>query len=157
MTGEKKILKILQYLGYSESVAELIQKHKKLLLYTLIGGVAVLLDLTLFTLLAAMTPLHILVINTISVFSAMIYSFVVNAKINFKISDQMMKRFVIFTIVTGVGYSISSLMLTLGSLVELNPILVKVTSLPLVLIVQFSLNSKITFSDNISSKVPGGQ
>ena len=130
----------------------LIFKYKKFIIYTAIGGTAVILDFTIFTVLAQVYDVTPLLANSVSTFTAMIYSFLINSFVNFKVSDKLLLRFISFGIVALFGFAISSLMLAIFSYwLGLNPVLIKATSLPIVLVVQFMLNSKVTF------KVTGGE
>lgn len=129
-------------------VKKVVKKNRKFILYTIIGGGAVLLDVGIFWVLTSLTPLHVLVANTISIFTAMLYSFALNAKYNFKVNDRLFRRFISFIVVTGIGYSTSTLLLfTLSELGGLDPLVVKIASLPIILLIQFGLNSFFTFKE----------
>lgn len=130
----------------------LIFKYSKFILYTAIGGTAVVLDFTIFFVLAEIYSVTPLLANSISTFTAMIYSFLINSFVNFKVRDKLLIRFISFGMVALFGLAISSAMLVVFSYwLSLNPVLIKAASLPIVLVVQFMLNSRVTF------KVKGGE
>lgn len=123
-----------------------INKFEKIVMYGIIGGFAVAIDVGLFWLLDATTNISVILNNAISIFVAMIYSFLMNAFFNFRTRTGLLKRFISFGIVTSFGFLVSSLMLwILGEAAGLNSVLVKNLTLPVVFIVQFTLNSRFTF------------
>jgi putative flippase GtrA len=129
-------------------------RYRRFIVYSVIGGLAVMIDFSIFAALALFTAIPVLLANTISTFTAMVYSFLTNAFFNFKVSDKILLRFVSFSIVTLCGYLISTGMLWLFVTVyDFNPVLIKAASLPVVLLVQFYLNSKVTFKRRTRTKV----
>lgn len=127
-------------------LVELINRYETFVLYCLIGGVALSMDVGLFWLLDGLTELPVIVSNGLSIMTAMIYSFLMNAFFNFRTRSGLGKRFIMFGLVTFLGFLISSLILwTLSDLIGLNSVLAKILTLPVVFVVQFSLNSRFTF------------
>jgi putative flippase GtrA len=123
-----------------------INKFERLILYGLIGGGAVVIDVGLFWLIDTVTDTSVIVNNGVSIATAMVYSFLMNAYFNFKTRTGLFKRFFSFCVVTSSGFLISSVMLwTMSDLLGMPAILVKNLTLPVVFIVQFTLNSKFTF------------
>lgn len=125
-------------------------KRRKFILYAFIGGIAVLIDLFVFYALTQFAQTPTLLANTLSVFTAMIYSFVVNLLYNFQVKDKLLQRFVSFVAVTVFGYGVSTIMLwVLADILGFNEVLIKTLSLPIVLVVQFKLNSAFTFKKSV--------
>lgn len=144
-----KFLGIIPFSVLPRQVAELLKKYERFIIYMIIGGGAVVIDVGLFALLTNALDMHIILANTAAVFTAMLYSFGLNARFNFKVTDNLLARFASFAVVTGIGYLISTVMLYgLSDILGLNALLVKVASLPVVLVAQFMLNSRFTFSDS---------
>lgn len=132
-----------------DSLITIINRYQKLLIYGVIGGGAVVIDMGLFWLINATTHINPIIINTVSIAFAMIYSFLMNAYFNFKATSGLLKRFASFGVVTLVGFLVSSIILWLLSIViSLDPVLIKALTLPIVFIVQFMLNSKFTFKQS---------
>lgn len=130
------------------SIVRLINKFEKIIVYAVIGGVAMVIDVSLFWILTATTDLPSVAANAISVGIAMVYSFLTNAFFNFRTKTGLTKRFFMFTAVTIVGYVASSLMLfVLSDRMGWDKVLVKNLSLPVVFVVQFVLNSRFTFKE----------
>ena len=109
----------------------LVKRYRSLLLYGMIGGGAVIIDVGLFWLIDHATSISVTVNNAVSIFVAMVYSFLMNAHFNFKTTSNLLPRFISFMGVTGVGFLISTAIIWL--------------LLPAVFIVQFLLNSRLTF------------
>ena len=119
---------------------------KRLAWYAVIGGGAVVIDVTLFWLLGSIVGLPIILANALSIGLAMLYSFTLNARYNFRTSNRLMQRFVSFAGVSGVGYVLSTAIL--GGLVAsgINQTWAKIGTLPFVFVLQFYLNSRLTFA-----------
>lgn len=127
-------------------IIALLNKHQKLIIYAVIGGGAVVIDVGLFWILNELVDLSAILSNTFSVFAAMLYSFVLNAFFNFRTRDKLLRRFMSFAVVTLCGYILSSgLLWVFSDKLGFNATLIKALSLPVILLVQFSLNSRFTF------------
>ncbi len=134
---------------------QFINRFEKLVLYGIIGGGAVIVDVGLFWILARDSDGNIATIikNGLAILAAMIYSFTLNAYLNFKTTDGLLKRFISFAFVTSCGFVISSVMLWfMSSVLGMDRLLVKNLTLPVVFIVQFTLNSKFTFKEAAASE-----
>lgn len=135
------------------SLVLLLNKHRKIILYGIIGGGAVIIDVGLFWTIDATTNISVVVNNAISIFIAMIYSFLMNAFFNFRTRNGLLLRFVSFAAVTSFGFIVSSIMLwVLSEMVGINSVIVKNLTLPVVFIVQFSLNSRFTFKQTTNKE-----
>lgn len=126
-------------------IVTLLNKHQRLITYAVIGGGAVVLDVGLFWVFNELADLSFVLSNALSVFVAMVYSFILNALFNFRTRDNLLRRFASFGVVTFCGYLVSTAILWLGDIIGINATLVKTISLPIVLLLQFSLNSRFTF------------
>src|SRR5688572_28412251 len=127
-------------------IVSLLNKHQRLIVYVIIGGGAVVLDVGLFWVFNELAELSFVLSNALSVFIAMLYSFTLNAFFNFRTRDNLLRRFTSFGIVTFCGYVASTAILWLFSdVMDFNATIIKMLSLPVILLLQFSLNSKFTF------------
>jgi putative flippase GtrA len=118
---------------------------RRLVLYAVCGGSGVVLDFLIFSGLVAL-GLWYQAANIVGYASGTVLSFLLNRTITFGVRDNTLQRFASFLTVAGVGYLTSSAALWL--LVEqaaLDPTIAKAASLVIVLALQFTLNSLITF------------
>lgn len=124
----------------------LLGRHAQFLLYAIIGVGALVVDVSVFALLALGGGWHPLLAHTISTPTAAVVSFLANSFVNFKVTDRLLLRFVSFGVVTGIGYLVSTLIIWVCiDVLLLDPLLAKALSLPIVLVLQFTLNKRITF------------
>ncbi len=129
-----------------EKIIELIKERKQFVLYVFIGGSAVLVDLVTFYILHNIIDIKSELSNVISVIIATFYSFTLNTLFNFKKKDKLQQRFLLFFGISMVGMLVSTGMLWLFStIMGADANIVKVISLPIILILQYSFNKKITF------------
>ncbi|MBA8827488.1 putative flippase GtrA [Saccharopolyspora lacisalsi] len=119
---------------------------KQLVLYALLGGFGVVLDYLLFLLLFNVAGLHEQLANAISISAGITSSFTLNTLFNFRKRDRLLTRFVRFYAVGMGGIALTFVLLAVfAGPVGLDPNLVKLGSLPLVLIFQYTLNKKWSF------------
>lgn len=125
----------------------LLARYRQFLVYAMIGGGAVVLDVGLFWLLAEPLGAPALAANAVSVGVAVVYSFLANSFFNFKVWNRLFLRFLSFSVVSFLGFLASSLMLiVMSGVLGMDEVLVKLLSLPVVLLLQFSLNTRVTFA-----------
>jgi dolichol-phosphate mannosyltransferase len=122
-----------------------LRHHQHLLKYLLIGGTASAIDVVLFLLLYNVVGTGALVAHSISVPTSVLFSFIVNARHNFKTSDHMALRLFSFVVVCTIGYLSGFGVIELCRQQGLDANLGKMISLPVVFALQYVLNSKITF------------
>lgn len=147
--SDNKILGIIHVPFIPISIVRLINKNRSIILYGMIGGGAVVIDVGLFWLLDSFTGISVMANHTVSVAAAMIYSFLLNARFNFKTSDGLFLRFLSFSAVTGIGFLVSSIALWIAvGVIGIPSLIGKCLTLPLVFVVQFLLNSRLTFKNS---------
>jgi putative flippase GtrA len=120
-------------------------KHETLLKYFMIGATASAIDVVLFLLLYNVVGTTALAAHSVSVPTAVLFSFVVNARHNFKTTDHTALRLISFVIVCTIGYAAGFAVIELCRAIGLGANLGKVVSLPVVFVLQYVLNSRITF------------
>ncbi len=124
----------------------LLGRHAQFLLYAFIGVGALAVDVSIYAALALGVGWHPLLAHTVSTAIAAIASFLANSYINFKVTDRLLLRFVSFGIVVAIGYIVSSIVIAVGiDVFMIDPLIAKAISLPIVLVLQFTLNTRITF------------
>lgn len=127
-------------------IKDLYKKYKKFLKYCVIGCSGALLDFIFFTILTNQFSLHYQFANIISVSFGITNNFLLNAFLNFKVSDNLFKRFLTFYSIGIIGLLISSLILfVLVEKLSCNVLISKFLTIFVVTLVQFSLNKLITF------------
>ncbi|WP_062311796.1 GtrA family protein [Demequina rhizosphaerae] len=125
----------------------LAERYRRFLLYVVIGGGALVVDVGLYALLAVAVGMHPVLANTTSTFVAMIVSFAANSLLNFKVTDRIVARFLSFTLVSGAGYVVSTLMIAvLVDGLHVDALISKGATLPVVVLLQYTLNKKTTFA-----------
>ena len=119
---------------------------KNLILYGIIGSFTSCLDFVVFMLLSKWVGLYYLIANAISVLVGITTSFCLNRTYNFKVKDRTKQRFAIFLSVGLCGLCMSNLILWIGiDKLHGDKLLVKLTSILLVVFFQFLLNKFVTF------------
>lgn len=119
---------------------------RELLLYAVIGGSGVLLDYLLFLLLFNHFGLHHQVANAISTTAGITNNFVLNSLFNFRKTDRILVRFLRFYAVGIAGIVLTFLLLAVFSTwLGIDANLVKLASLPVVLLFQYTINKRWSF------------
>lgn len=118
------------------------------LLYCLCGGIGVTTDY--FVYYAALTfGVWYQVANVFGYLSGTLISFFLNRKITFGVRDKLARRLVMFVGVAGIGYSASAVILWLMvDIMSVDARIAKLLTLPVVVIIQFLMNRRITFNEN---------
>ena len=121
----------------------------KLLLYCICGGIGVTTDYLIYY--TALTfGLWYQVANLLGYLSGTFISFFLNRKFTFGVRDKLAYRLAIFLGVAAIGFAASSLLLwLLVDILSADAKISKLLTLPAVLIIQFSLNRRITFNENL--------
>lgn len=139
-------------MSITDLIKTLYSKFRNLILYGIIGSCTATLDFLIFTGLTQWTPIHYIVANVISCATGILCSFLLNRKYNFKVTDHTMRRMIIFFSVGVFGMFLSSVILHFcidnlhwGELIS------KLTSIVIVVIIQFFLNKYISFREDRSA------
>ena len=119
--------------------------QKKLAFYCICGGTGLITDFLIFTVLVYL-GVHYQISNTMGYATGTIVSFFLNRAITFNVLDKMLTRLFLFFCVATIGYLGSLLLLwILVELISMEPVSSKLVSLPIIVIIQFSLNKLVTF------------
>jgi putative flippase GtrA len=127
-------------------LAMLARRHQTLIKYFIIGATASAIDVILFLVLYNALGTTALVAHSISVPTSVLFSFAVNARHNFKTTDHTALRLASFVIVCTIGYAVGFGVIELCRAQGLGANLGKIASLPVVFVLQYVLNSRITFA-----------
>lgn len=130
-------------------LSKLLKKYKSLLLYGILGGIGALTDLSVYLLLIRVTPIQPSAATFISVSAGILVSFVLNSRLNFKKTDHYLLRFLTFYVVGVIGAFLSAfIILVLFNGLHWDARIAKIISIPPVVLAQFWMNKRISFSDN---------
>lgn len=133
----------------------LLGRHAPFLLYSIIGVGALVIDVAVYAALTLGLDWHPLLAHSISTPVAAVFSFLANSHGNFKVTDRPFLRFFSFAVVAGIGYLVSALIIGVGiDVFALDPLVAKAISLPVVLVLQFWLNTRITFKSTRGRTAP---
>jgi dolichol-phosphate mannosyltransferase len=147
--GESK-LTLRQQLYYLRHLRRLYQFRfpwigERLVKYFIIGVTASAIDVGLFMVLFNLAHTTPLMAHSISVPTSVLFSFTFNARHNFYTADHIVLRLISFAVVATIGYAIGYGIIDLCRSVGLGANVGKLLSLPLVFVLQYFLNSRITF------------
>lgn len=88
--------------------------------------------------------------NVLGYLAGTLVSFFLNRKITFGVKNKLTQRLAIFLGVAALGFSASALMLwVMVDVISVDAKLAKLITLPMVVVIQFSLNRRITFKENL--------
>lgn len=116
------------------------------LLYCLCGGIGVASDYLIYY-LALEFGLWYQTANVFGYLSGTVVSFILNRKITFGVHDKVPRRLALFLGVAAIGFSTSALLLwLLVDVMSVDAKIAKLLTLPVVVVIQFTMNRRITFS-----------
>ena len=131
--------------GWTATLRTRLREHETLVRYFVIGCSASALDVAIFLFLYNVVGTSALIAHSVSVPTAVLFSFFTNARHNFRVDDYMALRLAAFAAVCTVGYAVGYVVIMAAASVGLGANIGKVLSLPLVFATQYLLNSRITF------------
>jgi len=115
-------------------------------LYCLCGGMGVSTDYAVFY-LAVTNGVWYQGANGLGYLAGTLMSFSLNRIFTFGMRDRVLQRLAMFLAIAGVGFAASALLLwLLVQFVHLDARIAKLITLPMVVVLQFSLNRRITFN-----------
>jgi putative flippase GtrA len=131
-----------------EIVINLLKKYRHFIIYSLIGVTGASLDYFTFLLFTNVFHWNIIFSNVLSVTLGVTDSFVLNVLFNFKVKDKIFLRAISFYTVGAIGMGLSTLILHIFVTdLGFNKAIVKLLSLIVVVIVQYTLNKAISFRE----------
>lgn len=131
-----------------ELIRNLFIRYRNLVLYGIIGVFCTLIDYSIFYWFTNMFMLTYIFANIISVTSGLTLSFILNRTYNFKVKDQVFKRFIIFYSTGMLGLLISTgILIILIDMMEIQQEMAKVLSIVVVVMMQYLFNRFVTFKE----------
>ncbi len=146
-SGTDRLAAMAALPGLRGTLARLWIQQRNLILYAFIGGSAVVVDLGIFTFLHEVLDWGALTANAVSVPVSVVWSFALNATLNFKTTDVILARLASFSIVSGIGFAASQGIIWAAEGAGASGLVAKLLSLPLVFVLQYILNSRLTFRE----------
>lgn len=129
-----------------ETISRRVVDSREFLLYAVIGVSGVVLDLVTFLFLYNVVGISEFAATFVSTTLGIANNFLLNVQFNFRTKDRLLGRFLRFYAVGGAGILLTMGMFALFSdALGIHPNVVKVLSLPAVLVFQYLLNKKWTF------------
>jgi putative flippase GtrA len=117
-------------------------------LYCLCGGIGVSTDYAVFY-GAIMGGMWYQYANGLGYLAGTLMSFALNRIFTFGMRDRTLQRLAMFLMVASIGFAASALLLwLLVDLANVDARIAKLITLPMVVVLQFSLNRRITFKAN---------
>ena len=127
-------------------LVRLYYKYKHFILYSLIGISGATLDFFMFFILNKFFNVYYQYANFISISCGITNNFFLNAYLNFKKTDKILRRYSQFYIIGMLGWLISfGLLHVLIEKLSFNKILSKIITIAVITIIQFFLNKSLTF------------
>lgn len=126
----------------------------QLLLYCICGGLGVGTDYVVYYALVT-SGVGYQVANVAGYAAGTLLSFFLNRRITFGVRTHLARRLALFFGVAAVGFTASALMLwVLVDLMSMDARIAKLVTLPVVVLIQFSLNRRITFREEAPRQSP---
>lgn len=128
-------------------------KYKQFILYSIIGASGATLDFVAFLVLYNSLGVNPSVATAISISLGIINNFVLNVLFNFRTRTHIFKRFMSFYAVGLLGILVSIAMIfILHDCMGLDANIAKLLSIPVIVVIQYTLNKHITFG-NVGAKL----
>ena len=122
------------------------EKKRTVILYFFIGVSAAALDYIIFLFLFNILELSSVLSTALSIGTVTVYAFVLNVHYNFKVKDRLFLRFISYSAVSFAGMLFSmGFLYVLNVRFGFNGNVVKLLSLPIIFVLQYSLNKAISF------------
>lgn len=121
------------------------------LLYCVCGGVGVSTDYAVFYLLVTNGTWY-QTANALGYLAGTLMSFFLNRIFTFGMRDRVLQRLAMFVLIATLGFTASGLLLwLLVQWMHIDARIAKLITLPVVVVLQFSLNRRITFNNKTSN------
>jgi putative flippase GtrA len=143
---KSKQIQSLAKIKQVEVILGLMSKYRNFLIYSIIGVSGATLDLVLFLILFNKFHIDKNVATAISTSLGIINNFTWNVLINFKVKDKLLKRFATFYSIGLVGLGLTIVIFYIFvDILKFNTNIVKIVSIIFVVLVQYTLNKKLSF------------
>lgn len=137
-------MRLLVKKTYSAALEQL-RLRRQLIVYGFIGVSGATLDILIYLLLYKEFGVYPPLASFLSVTIAITNNFILNAKFNFKVSDNLLKRFYSFYGIGLSGAVLSAIAIAALQAVDVGPTIAKLLTIPPIVVGQYILNKKISF------------
>jgi putative flippase GtrA len=131
--------------GLQAALIQRARRHEQALKYLVIGGAATVMDAVLFMILFNFAAFTEWQAHSVSMPVSSLFSFVVNARHNFRTSDHILLRLASYSVVCVIGFFVGYGVIEAARSVGIDSNAGKIVSLPVAALLQYVLNSRITF------------
>lgn len=129
-----------------KKILDILAKYRNFIVYGIIGFTGAGLDMILFSLLINKTTIYYIFANCISVSVGITNNFLLNYYFNFKVKNNILKRYLSFYSVGILGLIVSTLLLYISvTLFSIDKLISKFIIILVVVVLQYSLNKKYSF------------
>jgi putative flippase GtrA len=135
------------YTKMKDKLLAIAEKNRQFLLYSVIGVSGVVIDFIIFIILFNLLNFPPITSTVIAVLFGITNNFVLNTIFNFKKKDFLLLRYAIFTSVGLLGLLISIYFQAFASVFAIDANIMKVVSMPVIVVVQYLLNKHISFRE----------
>ncbi len=133
-----------------KTILKLLDKYQRFVVYSFIGLVGATTDVLLFKFLHDDLFVRYALANLYSVAIGVMITFILNTFLNFKVTDHIIRRLGMYSLVGIVGMLLQLFALFVFSdVMSFNATLVKIAFTPVVAVVQYTLNAAFSFSDKL--------
>lgn len=119
---------------------------KQILVYLLVGGGTAILELALFQILYALTPIGAGVSNVIAVVVATACNFALNGTVTFQHSSNLTRSIVLYCLLFAFNTALSTVVITMADTLGVPPILAKLATMACIVCWNFILYKKVVFT-----------
>jgi putative flippase GtrA len=135
---------------------EIARQKRSFLLYAVMGGTALLVELVLFYVMHYSLRQGLVASNAVAMGVGMLTSFTLNSRYTFKVNNRLAVRFLSFAAVSGCSYVLSTVMLlALSRGLSVPAFIAKILTLPVILLFQYNVNKRLTFHENYGQRLSG--
>ena len=132
---------------------ELLRKNRQFLFYCLIGGCGTAITCLCYALLVQFAHVHYQWANAVGYAGGTLFSFVLNARFNFRTQDKPLLRLASFTLVAFLGWAAAAAILALlVGHYGLNALFAYPIVILIVLLLQYNLNRLFSFRKSASKE-----
>lgn len=128
-----------------QHIIHLTRKNQQLIVYGVIGLSGATLDFLGYLFLYKSLGVPPPIASFLSVTLGITNNFILNSRFNFKVSDNLLKRFMSFYTIGLFGAILSAVLIAGLQYLDVNPTLAKVLTIPPIVLSQYFLNKKISF------------
>lgn len=127
-------------------IISLFKKYKSFIIYSFIGVEGLFVEFGTYYLFTRILDINYFIANISAIALAVLHNFILNNFFNFKTKDKVLLRLISFYSVALIGLVLSNIFLYIFfSKIGINDLIVKILSMPIIVAIQFYLNTRVTF------------